>query len=76
MVSVLIYVAIFEPVTLDSQYNTKRYVLKQTISFIHLFHIFSLSGLVACIVVFILLCVTVTPDGPFKRLCEIQIFVW
>ena len=24
-------------------------------------------GLVACIIVFILLCVTVTPNGPFRR---------
>lgn len=48
LMAALIYVAIFEPVTTDSQYNLKR-------------------GLVACIIVFILLCVTVTPNGPFRR---------
>jgi len=48
MIAALIYVAVFESVTLDSEYNTKR-------------------GLVACVIVFILLCVTVTPNGPFKR---------
>ncbi|XP_032787452.2 phosphatidylserine synthase 2 [Daphnia magna] len=48
MIAALIYVAVFEPVILDTQYNTKR-------------------GLVACVIVFILLCVTVTPNGPFKR---------
>ncbi|XP_046390648.1 phosphatidylserine synthase 2-like isoform X2 [Ischnura elegans] len=44
----LIYVSMFEPVKIDTEYNTKR-------------------GLVACILVFILLGVTVTPDGPFRR---------
>ncbi|XP_069692236.1 phosphatidylserine synthase 2-like [Periplaneta americana] len=48
LVSVLIYVAVFEPVRNDTSYNTKR-------------------GLVACVLAFILLGVTVTPDGVFKR---------
>ncbi|KDR07745.1 phosphatidylserine synthase 2-like isoform X2 [Zootermopsis nevadensis] len=48
LVSVLIYVAVFEPVWDDTSYNTKR-------------------GLVASVLAFILLGVTVTPDGVFKR---------
>ncbi|PNF28640.1 Phosphatidylserine synthase 2 [Cryptotermes secundus] len=48
LVSVLIYVAVFEPVRDDTSYNTKR-------------------GLVASVLAFILLGVTVTPDGVFKR---------
>lgn len=48
LVSVLVYVAVFEPVRDDTSYNTKR-------------------GLVASVLAFILLGVTITPDGVFKR---------
>lgn len=44
----LVYVAVFEPVSNDTTYNTKR-------------------GILACVLVFILLGVTVTPDGVFQR---------
>jgi phosphatidylserine synthase 2 len=48
MVAALVYVAVFEPISIDSQYNVKR-------------------GLVACIIVFVLLCSVVAPNSPFKR---------
>jgi len=68
MIAALIYVAVFESVTLDSEYNTKRYQFVCNIFWKKELMLFlAFSGLVACVIVFILLCVTVTPNGPFKR---------